>query len=108
MINSKQSGLLIFANSKVPASFDYPYDAIGDNYDSVGIFQQRVEYYPDIAADMDPAQSASQFFAHMVTISGWQTMDVATLCQDVQRSEIPTAYRKYVGQAEKICSAAGF
>lgn len=87
---------------------NYPHDAVGSDHDSVGIFQQRVSYYPNIAADMDPAQSASEFFAQMVKISGWQTMDVATLCQDVQKSAVPTAYQKYVAQAEKICSADGF
>lgn len=57
---------------------------------------------------MDPAQSAEQFFAQMVKISGWQTMNVATLCQDVQKSAYPTAYEKYVNQAEEICAAEGY
>jgi hypothetical protein len=87
---------------------DYPHDAVGDNYDSLGIFQQRYIYYPNMAADMDPAQSAEQFFAQMVKFSGWQTMNVATLCQDVQKSGDPTAYEKYVSQAEEICAAEGY
>ena len=80
---------------------------MGSDHDSVGIFQQRVTYYPNIAADMDPAQSAGQFFNVMVTISGWQTMDVGTLCQDVQKSAYPTRYSANVPAAQQICAAGG-
>ncbi|KAK9353580.1 hypothetical protein V1523DRAFT_425925 [Lipomyces doorenjongii] len=103
-----ESNIHIDANSNVPASFDYPYDGVGHDYDSVGIFQQRVEYYPDIAADMDPAQSAGQFFAGMVKVSGWQTMDVGELCQAVQRSAFPGAYDPNVPAAQAICAADGY
>ena len=100
-----QSSILIYANSNVPASYNYPHDAVGNNYDSVGIFQQRVEFYPNIAADMDPAKSAAQFFAIMKGISGWQTMNVGTLCQKVQRSAYPDRYEENVPAAQSICSA---
>jgi hypothetical protein len=62
-------------------------------------------YYPNIAADMDPARSAAQFFAIMKGISGWQTMNVGTLCQDVQKSAYPDAYNNHLSAAEAICSA---
>ncbi|EAU32215.1 predicted protein [Aspergillus terreus NIH2624] len=102
-----ESNILIYANSKVPASLNYPHDAVGHDYDSVGIFQQRAVYYPNIAADMDPARSASQFFAKMKNISGWKTMDVGKLCQKVQVSAYPDRYAQRVPAAEKICSAGG-
>ncbi|KAF7156302.1 hypothetical protein CNMCM5623_009695 [Aspergillus felis] len=102
-----ESDLLIYANSKVPASLNYHHDAVGHDYDSVGIFQQRAVYYPDIAADMDPARSAAQFFAKMKNISGWKTMDVGKLCQKVQGSAYPSRYSERVPAAEKICSAGG-
>ncbi|KAK9319794.1 hypothetical protein V1517DRAFT_28082 [Lipomyces orientalis] len=103
-----ESNILIYANRNVPASFNYPYDDVGHDYDSVGIFQQRVKYYPDIAADMDPAQSAGQFFAVMVKVSGWQTMDIGELCQTVQVSAFPAAYEPNVPAAQAICSAEGY
>ncbi|KAK9367268.1 hypothetical protein V1509DRAFT_640758 [Lipomyces kononenkoae] len=103
-----ESGILIYANSNVPDSFNYPYDAVGSDYDSVGIFQQRVSYYPDIAADMDPARSAQQFFAVMVTISGWQTMNIGDLCQEVQKSAYPDRYQENVPAAQAICAADGY
>jgi hypothetical protein len=68
----------------------YLYDNVGSDSDSIGCFQQRAVYYPNIAADMSPAASAGQFLSKMVGITGWQTMDVGTLCQKVQVSAYPT------------------
>ncbi|KAK9236662.1 hypothetical protein V1525DRAFT_389217 [Lipomyces kononenkoae] len=103
-----ESSILVYANGNVPGSLNYPYDAVGSDYDSVGIFQQRVTYYPNIAADMDPAQSAQQFFAVMVTISGWQTMNIGDLCQAVQNSAYPDRYQQNVPSAQAICAADGY
>jgi hypothetical protein len=64
-------------------------------------------YYTDIAADMDPAKSAGQFFAKMKKVSGWQTMEVGKLCQKVQVSAYPDRYEKRVSEAGKICAAGG-
>lgn len=80
---------------------------MGSDYDSVGIFQQRAVYYPDIAADMDPAQSAAQFFSKMQNISGWEDMDVGTLCQKVQGSAYPSRYSEREAEAAEICAAGG-
>ncbi|CAI7641091.1 unnamed protein product [Penicillium glandicola] len=102
-----ESNMLIYANKKVPASLNYPHDAVGSDYDSVGIFQQRAIYYPDIAADMDAAKSAAQFFKGMKNVSGWKTMDVGKLCQKVQGSAYPSRYAERVADAKKICVAGG-
>ncbi|KAK4042287.1 hypothetical protein C8A01DRAFT_44671 [Parachaetomium inaequale] len=102
-----ESNILIYANKKVPESLNYPHDAVGSDYDSVGIFQQRATFYPDIAADMDAARSAAQFFTEMKRVSGWKTMAVGTLCQKVQRSAYPDRYAEQVGKAGKICAAGG-
>jgi len=64
-------------------------------------------YYKNILCDMQAACSASQFFTGMKGIKGWQSMDVATLCQKVQRSAYPDAYKKYVSMATSICKAGG-
>jgi hypothetical protein len=103
----EQSNIRVYASDVVPESFNYPYDAVGSDYDSIGIFQQRAEYYPDIAADMDPARSAAQFFSGMTSISGWETMDVGELCQAVQKSAYPDRYNEHLSEAEDICSAGG-
>jgi hypothetical protein len=103
-----ESSVYEYANNAVPASLNYPHDKIGSDHDSIGIFQQRASIYTNIAADMDPAQSAGQFFQVMEGISGWQTMDVGTLCQKVQKSAYPDRYSQQVGAATKICAAGGF
>ncbi|KAJ5370183.1 uncharacterized protein N7496_006275 [Penicillium cataractarum] len=102
-----ESNILIYANKAVPSSLNYPHDAVGSDHDSVGIFQQRAMYYPDIAADMDAAKSAAQFFKKMKNVSGWKSMAVGTLCQKVQGSAYPTRYAERVSEAEKICKAGG-
>ncbi|KND91936.1 hypothetical protein TOPH_03539 [Tolypocladium ophioglossoides CBS 100239] len=101
-----ESSLRILANHVVPESLNYRHDGLGSDNDSVGIFQQRAVYYTDVACNMGAACSAGQFFSDMTAVGGWQTMDVATLCQEVQRSAIPEAYKKYVGMATSICQAA--
>ncbi|POR31503.1 Uncharacterized protein TPAR_08280 [Tolypocladium paradoxum] len=103
-----ESHLRILANHRVPASFDYWNEGVGADYDSVGIFQQRAQFYPDVGCSMAATCSAGQFFRVMTTVGGWQTMDVAVLCQAVQLSEIPEAYKKYVGMATSICEADGY
>ncbi|KAK0518667.1 hypothetical protein OC842_007720, partial [Tilletia horrida] len=103
-----EANLLNYANSDVGASFNYYYDAVSSDYDSVGVFQQRVSYYPNIDADMDPQQAAEAFLDKMVNIDGWETADVGTVCQEVQGSAYPDRYDENVSQASGICTAMGF
>ncbi|KAJ5518728.1 hypothetical protein N7453_001150 [Penicillium expansum] len=102
-----ESNILVYANKKVPDSLKYPHDAVGSDNDSVGIFQQRAIYYPDIAADMDAAKSAAQFFKGIKNVSGWKTMEVGKLCQKVQGSAYPSRYAERLDDAKKICVAGG-
>ncbi|KAL9937222.1 hypothetical protein V8E36_003631 [Tilletia maclaganii] len=90
-----ESALYNYANSKVPASLNYPHDKVGSDHDS------------NLAADMDPAGSTRQFLAEMVRISGWQTMAPGTLAQKVQRSAYPDRYATHVSQARQLCSSGG-
>ncbi|KAK0547761.1 hypothetical protein OC846_004723 [Tilletia horrida] len=103
-----EASLLNYANSGVSASYNYLYDAVSNDYDSVGVFQQRVTYYPNVANDMNPQAAATAFLKQMVNVSGWQTMDVGKLCQTVQKSAYPDRYDANVGKASSICSAIGF
>ncbi|KAK0556199.1 hypothetical protein OC846_001293 [Tilletia horrida] len=85
-----ESSLYMYANRNVPASLNYPHDKVGSDHDSVGLFQQRVSIYKNIAADMDAAGSTRQFLAEMVRVSGWQT---------------PTRYEGNVPAARNICNS---
>lgn len=72
------------------------------------MFQQRPEYYPDIAADMSAAGSTHQFLAVMKQVPNWQTMEVSALDQAVQRAEAGNLYAQRLPLANQVCSAAGF
>ena len=103
-----EGGMQNYASSVVSSSKNYQHDAIGSDHDSVGLFQQRVAYYPNVASDMSPKLAAEQFIAKVLKIKGWKTMDVGRLDQKVQVSAYPDRYEKNVAQAHKICAAGGF
>ncbi|KZZ94400.1 hypothetical protein AAL_05367 [Moelleriella libera RCEF 2490] len=102
-----ESTLIIHANEKVPESLKFPHDRLGYDQDSVGLFQHRAVYYPDIACDMDPGCSAGLFLADMKRVPNWQTMSVGVLVQKVQRSERPERFFLFVEQALNICAEHG-
>lgn len=84
-----ESNLYNYANKNVPKSKDYPHDKTGSDHDSVGIFQQRVKYYP-LAEAMSPAKSAHLFFKKMKTVKVWKKAktdkQIGVVCQKVQGS----------------------
>jgi hypothetical protein len=84
-----ESNIYIYANNNVPKSKDYPYDKIGSDHDSVGVFQQRIKYYP-LAEAIDPAKSAHLFFKRMETVKTWKQAktdkQIGVICQKVQGS----------------------
>ncbi|TQS31365.1 hypothetical protein Golomagni_08355 [Golovinomyces magnicellulatus] len=104
----QESTLHIYANPVVPESLNYPHDLEGGDQDSVGMFQQRAAFFPDIATDMSAAGSTRQFLAVMVTIAGWETMEVSALDQAVQRAEAGNLYAQRIPLATQVCDAAGF
>jgi hypothetical protein len=63
-----ESGLKVYANTKVPASMPIPHDAVGSDGFSVGIFQQQVImgengwWWGDAPTCMDPTRSAGLFY----------------------------------------------
>ncbi|KAI0441692.1 peptidase M23B [Xylaria telfairii] len=103
----QESTLHIYANNAVPESLNYPHDLVGGDQDSVGMFQQRPQWYPDIAKDMSAAGSTSQFLAVMVTIPGWQNMEISALDQAVQKAEAGNLYAQRIPLATQVCDAAG-
>lgn len=72
------------------------------------MFQQRQAYYPDIAADMDPARSTGQFLDAMLRVPGWENMEVSQLDQAVQHAEAGNLYGQRIPLATQVCNAAGF
>src|SRR5690349_22855358 len=56
----QESSLWRYANASVPASFTQPYDRVGHDHDSVGLFHQRAGGVP-LAPRRDPAPSGTWF-----------------------------------------------
>ncbi|KAI0190565.1 peptidase M23B [Astrocystis sublimbata] len=103
----QESTLHIYANNVVPESLNYPHDIVGGDQDSIGMYQQRPQWYPDIAADMSAAGSTRQFLAAMVAISGWETMEISALDQAVQKAEAGNLYAQRIPLATQVCDAYG-
>ncbi|KAM0461522.1 hypothetical protein ACHAPV_004228 [Trichoderma viride] len=102
-----ESSIIMYANNRVPESLKYAHDRVGSDRDRIGLFQQPASIYKNIKCDMDAACSASQFYAEMKKISGWQNMAIGTLCQKIERSAYPDRYAKQVGLATNVCKAGG-
>ncbi|KAJ6446913.1 MFS maltose permease [Purpureocillium lavendulum] len=97
-----ESSLRILANNKVPSSLRYPRDGFGADHDSVGLYQQRAQWY-DVGCGMRADCSTRVFIDRMKTIRNWQSMDLTALCQAVQISEKPTAYPNWIHLANQLC-----
>lgn len=74
--------------------------------DSLGLFQQRPSQGWGTAEQiMDPWYSSGRFYEELVKFKGWETGDITTYAQKVQRSGFPEAYRKHEGKARTVASA---
>jgi len=114
----QESGLKMYANSSVPASLDYPHDAVGSDHDSVNFFQQRVSGWGTVAELMDPTYATKAFFGGpegpnqgsprgLLDVPGWESMPLGKAAQTVQVSAYPDAYDKWETAAQQIITAVG-
>ena len=73
--------------------FDLP---AGPTSDSLGLFQQRPSMgWGTPAQIMQPVYAATQFYAALVKLPGWQSLPLTVAAQDVQHSAYPDAYAKW-------------
>ncbi|MFG2043648.1 hypothetical protein [Dactylosporangium sp. NPDC048998] len=100
----QESHLHNLANPNVPASLNLPNEGVGNDHDSVGLFQQRPNW-GTVAQLMDPAEAARRFYAALMQVSGWQQMSVTVAAQTVQVSAFPDAYAKWQTLAEQVVGA---
>lgn len=63
-----ESNLVMYANSSVPQSLNMPHEAVGHDYDSVGLFQQRCPMWGPVEVLMDPAKSAGLFYDRLAKL----------------------------------------
>lgn len=97
----------MWANRAVPESLKYRHDAVGSDYDSVGLFQQRDNgAWGEVWQRMDPYESAAMFFRQLHTFK-WQDMEPGAAAQKVQVSAFPGRYAQQMGLAEELVNKAG-
>ena len=95
----------MYASSVDTASQQYPYDAIGSDHDSSGLFQQRNNgAWGDISERMNPRASAMMFLNALKKVAGWESMDPGAAAQAVQRSAFPSRYSGHMAKAESVMS----
>jgi len=88
-----ETNLVMYCNHADPGSCDYPHDAVGSDYNSSGVFQQRPEWWGTVYDRMHVEPSAGMFYAELVKhdynsdahTPGWYA-------QQVQQSAYPDRY----------------
>ena len=89
-------------------SLGFPHDKVGNNLDSIGLFQQRPMTgwgTPDQL--INPATATGKFLDRMITVADWQTASPWTVAQKVQGSPSSDGgiYRDSYQQATVIVAA---
>ena len=68
-------------------SLTYPHDKVGNNLDSIGLFQQRpMTGWGTPAELINPAAATGKFLDQMVKVADWQTISPWNVAQKVQGS----------------------
>jgi hypothetical protein len=74
--------------------------------DSRGLFQQRPSQGWGTEEEvMDPHYSSSAFYSALAKIPGYETLEITSAAQQVQRSAYPRAYAQHEGMARAFASA---
>ncbi|GAB20525.1 hypothetical protein GOEFS_119_00150 [Gordonia effusa NBRC 100432] len=102
-----ESGLRNLANPNVPASMNLPNDGVGQDHNSVGVFQQQPDQgWGTPAQLMDPGTAADKFFDALVAVPGWQSLAPAEAITKVQRNSAgASVYVPFIAPATKIVAA---
>jgi hypothetical protein len=106
MTGLQESSLRNLANPEVPASLDRPHEGSGENFDSIGVFQQRPSQgWGTVAQLMDPHYAADAFYRRLLKVPDWESKNLGDAAQAVQRSGAPDAYDEHEERAAKIVDA---
>lgn len=77
-----------------------------NNYDSLGLFQQRPSQGWGTPAEiMNPEHAATSFYQRLRQVPRWQSLPLTDAAQAVQRSAYPDAYAKHETRAAAIVAA---
>jgi len=106
MTGLQESSLRNLANSSVPASLDRPNEGSANNFDSIGVFQQRPSQgWGTVEQLMNPRYAAGAFYERLFKVSDWESKSLGAAAQAVQRSAEPDAYADHEDRATKILDA---
>jgi len=106
MTGLQESSLRNLANPSVPDSLDRPNEGSADNFDSIGVFQQRPSQgWGTVAQLMNPRYAAGAFYERLFKVSDWESKSLGAAAQAVQRSAEPDAYADHENRATKILDA---
>lgn len=103
------SPLKMWANRAVPESLKFRHDAVGSDYDSVGLFQQRDNgAWGTVKQRMTPYDSAGMFFDAMLRkYPNWRGMEPGAVAQGVQVSTFPDRYAGQMGRGLQLAKRSG-
>lgn len=102
-----ESNIKVYANRAVPASMKLPYDAIGSDSRSVGIYQQQVVWgngawwWGNAEQCMSPEESSRLFFQRLAK-RNYNSGDAGAHAQAVQGSAFPDRYAQRMAEAQAI------
>lgn len=112
-----ESGMRNLANPHVAGSESYANDGLGQDHDSVNPWQMRANW-GTVAERMNITYAVKAWFggpngpnhgtpAGLLDIPNWQSLDAATLAQEVEVSAYPDRYAKWVPAAKTLINDAG-
>jgi murein DD-endopeptidase MepM/ murein hydrolase activator NlpD/endonuclease/exonuclease/phosphatase family metal-dependent hydrolase len=91
----------------IASSQELPHEAVGSDHGSLGVFQQQWPWWGSMSELMDPAASASKFYARLVAVPDWASMSVTGAAQAVQHSAYADAYADDEKLAESLLADSG-
>lgn len=98
-----ESGWRMYANQADPESLRFPHEALSYDANSVGLFQQRGEWWGTAADRMDAYRSAVMFYN---ALKRFDYRDLSHSpgywAQQVQRSSFPDRYDERMDEAQRL------
>ena len=98
-----ESNWVMYANRADPESLTYPHEALSYDANSVGLFQQRAQWWGTSADRMDPYRSAVLFYTQLKRYDYNDLSRTAGYwAQQVQKSAFPDRYDQRMPDAQAL------
>lgn len=93
MVIAVESQWIMWANASDPESLTFPHDKVGQDHDSIGLYQQRSQGWGTVAQRMNPRESTMMFLKRLQGMD-WRNMNRGEACANVQnpRSDLRGLY----------------